>query len=304
LKGLGQAQKLAVVEAKNKIFLFILKNQPVEYKKIHDESHIRRNNVRSYVSELEVKKKIVKIDSKYFVYPPPQDVLCKENQSKSAEESFLTFRRSITSVIEQINKINQLEKEQPLRSKIIKQKMKISINHELLNDLIYFLENFNLNDLTKKSIQDFITISDVYLKTSIKFLEEFVLRFRLVTRFEYPRFKNKYKGKTYNPRGVHPRFRNKDGTVNYNKIERTYRFGIFSGLCPCCGDYVADYFNPQLKACRKLQKGKIMKEEYDTIVNHCKKHKLNYKVIPETDECPRDFMFNGKPLPEDLIIIK
>lgn len=304
MRGLGQAQKTAIIDAKNKVFLFIQKNQPVEYKRILNESHVRRNKVREYVSELEAEKKIIKIDSKYFVYPPPKALLYKENQEKMMENFFLIHQKNIQNVIKIINKINQLKNKEPLRSEIILKKMKISINLEQLNDFGSFFENFNLNDLTKKSLQDFITKSTDYLKTSTKFIDEWTLRFRLVTRFEYPGFKKKYEGKDYNPSAVYPRFRNKNGTVNYTKIERTYRFGIFLGLCLCCGEYVADYFNPRFEAYEKLQKGKIMKEEYDAIVNHCKKHRLNYKVIPETDKCHRDFMFNGKPLLRDLIIIR
>jgi len=252
-----------------------------------------------YVSELENENKIQKIDSKYYLSPPSQELLDKVEQNSKIKEFLRIHQKNLQLVGKLFDKIKRLEKNQPLKAKIIQQKLKISPDFEIMNEITSFVNNYNSNKITKESIKDFFEKSNKFLKSSLTFFDEWSLRFQLVPRFEYPKFKDNYT----NPYGIQKRFRKKDGGINYDKIERVYRFKIFLGCCPNCGEYVANNFNRVFNAVKQLKKGKITLVEYNKIVKKCKMHDLLYKVIQEKETCPRDFMLDGKALPKDLLRI-
>jgi len=234
----------------------------------------------------------------YFTHPPSSNIIKKIQKQDQFFELLKLVESSNNELQYIIKKIESLKKEQPLRFKIIEKRLCFNFN-----DHINFLKNIkkiDVENLTPEMIGSFFDSHFDSIKNFLEFIDEWTLRQNLVPRFEYTHFKNVYDNKC----GIHPKFRNKDGSLNETKIEGIYRYKIFLGCCLCCGEYVADYFNQYLKAHSKLTKGKITQEEYNNIVELCEKRGVRYKIIKDTEYCPHEFMVKGKPLPKDLIRIK
>jgi len=306
VKGIGNWHIKWREEKKEQVFQFIKTNQPITYAEILKNGHFRRNTIPNYVQELESDERIVKIQDYYYIIPIPLEI--KEKEKKEKMTSF--FKLSIDNYknLSFVSiKMLKASKEQPIRFSLAMKRVKLPENkhrHRWIpikgnSDLkkcscmrIKYKEkilepdtNQSLEQIPVKGLINLYTyLSKNYLtQQTIEFLENTVKQFKLYPRIEFPRYKDIYE----NPHGIRPKYCRKDGSINYEKIEKEYQYSLFLGtlhsFCKKCGKqyqfYVADWFNFHFHLIKELQSGKITKKKFKEMSKHAPEIKIMEKPV-------------------------
>ena len=303
VKGIGKWHIEWMKKKKEQIYQFIKTNQPLTYSEILNNGHFRRNTLPNYVHELESDEVIVKIQDHYYTTPIPPQVRKKGKILDFFQQS-IGFGKNLSFVT---NKMIKKGKEQPIRFSLAMKRVKITENKHrhrwipikgnsdlkkcscmrikykgkiLEPDLNQPIEQISIKGL----IDLYAYLSKNYLtQQTIEFLENTIKQFKLYPRIESPRYKDIYE----NPYSIHPKYRRKDGSINYEKIEKEYQYHLFLGtldsFCKKCGKqyqfYMADWFNFHFHLIQELQSGKITKKEFKELSKHPPEIKIMEKPV-------------------------
>jgi len=298
MRGLGKVQEEAIQKTMEKLFFFIEKNQPVAYKIILNNSHIRRNKIRLYLNELIHEERVIEIKKKYYTFPIPEQI----SQNEILRDYFLKIlkinKKKNYQILSILQKIEKIREQHPFKVLLVERKIKRNDKEQnkIINE--YFQKLQELNNFENKSLSEQIKIFSKVMHDSedmLILLREFSLKFQLLPRIEYPRYKDKYENKLgihpefilentvdlkkmlicyekgyngnhKNPLGIHPKFLKRDKTINYDYIEDVYQTKLSIGICPGCGEYIADPLNYILDKILNNKGKKIPKKTYDNIV--------------------------------------
>lgn len=273
-RGIKQEDRL---KKKEDIVNFISRH-PCKYNFLLKYGHFRRNTLRQYVDELEKEKKIVKLDSMYFVAPLNRERL-KEHNDKKNLISILENAKELSQLVIRASQIiiNRYEKE-PIRTKLAIEKIQdnSTVVNTVKNNFLDFildgyqnqLENIKNSDIGKQL--SYFSKSLKYANPQIVFelLNEFDIHFKSYPRFEYPKLKHLLHDKEYNQHGIHPKFQ-KDGSIDLDRLEEVYSNRLLANSLKITDEnnnhvylYIGDTFGYQATLYDQLTQGKISENDF------------------------------------------
>ena len=206
MKGLGQSQINSRNKSKQKLVNFIKNYQPCTSGQIRNNSKIRRNNVKKFLEELILEKKIIQIKNHYFTDPPPIEKIDNLKKHDMMLAILSLVQKQTITLSHLFEKQSRFIMTQPLRADLIHKKISLEV--------LKGWDDIRKIDFKKiLSTHDFKQLLELSVKIQkqyIKYHEEFIVWYWIYRRFEYPRFKDIY----INPDGIHP-FYFKNGKTHY-----------------------------------------------------------------------------------------
>ena len=231
MRGMGSYQLQKIDEKEQKIFRYIQKHQPITRADIRKNGHFKTNSLPKYLKILLEKELIVEIYRYLVVNTPTKTILKKiQNSPKMIRREIKKFFRLILDIVAAIKK---LKKNEPLRFNQLVRKCNFKKNQFKKTFEEIKIATAELRKIQfdlgsgKKSKQNMAIKKFGYVMRKkwfaviqflLKIVENLETHREYYPRFEYPRFKdidNKY--------GIHNKFLNGKGQINYKKLEFKYK---------------------------------------------------------------------------------